>query len=210
MASSPPQQDGAMQDEGMQDEGMRDGAMHGGAGTLWTIGHSTREWADFLALLHEAQIQCLVDVRRFAGSRRNPQYSPIAMAPALQAGGIEYRPMPEFGGRRAPHVDSPNGAWRVVAFRGYADYMASPEFELARSHLMQLARGRRCAVMCAEAVWWRCHRRLIADDFVVRGWQVLHLMAKGRVEPHPLNPDARMVDGVLRYPAAEAGQATLF
>jgi uncharacterized protein (DUF488 family) len=204
-----------MQDEGVQDEGMQDDAtqhegMRADAGTLWTIGHSTREWVDFLALLHEAQIQCLVDVRRFAGSRRNPQYSPIAMAPALQAGGIEYRPMPEFGGRRAPHVDSPNGAWRVAAFRGYADYMASQEFGVARGHLMQLARGRRCAVMCAEAVWWRCHRRLIADDFVARGWQVLHLMSKGRVESHPLNPDARLVDGLLRYPEAEAAQAKLF
>ena len=194
----------------MQDEGMQGDAIRDGAGTLWTIGHSTRPWDDFVALLGAAKIECVVDVRRFAGSRRNPQYSPIAMAPALQAGGIEYRPMPEFGGRRAPHVDSPNGAWRVAAFRGYADYMESPEFELARGHLMQLARARRCAVMCAEAVWWRCHRRLIADDFVARGWRVLHLMTSGRIEPHPLNPDARMVDGVLRYPAAGSGQAVLF
>jgi uncharacterized protein (DUF488 family) len=199
-----------MREEGMQFDATQDESMRAGAGRLWTVGHSTRDWDDFLALLREAQIQCLVDVRRFAGSRRNPQYSPIAMAPALQAGGIEYRPMPEFGGRRTPQLQSPNGAWRVAAFRGYADYMAGPEFELARAHLMQLARARRCAVMCAEAVWWRCHRRLIADDFVARGWQVLHLMTLGRIEPHPLNPDARMVDGVLRYPAAEAGQATLF
>lgn len=180
------------------------------ADTLWTIGHSTRDWDDFVALLREVGIECVVDVRRFAGSRRNPQYSPIAMAPALQAAEIDYLSMPEFGGRRAPHADSPNGAWRVAAFRGYADYMATPEFELAREHLMQLARERRCAVMCAEAVWWRCHRRLIADDFIARGWQVLHLMTKGRVEPHPLNPDAHMVDGVLGYPAADADQATLF
>jgi uncharacterized protein (DUF488 family) len=194
----------------MQDEGMQGDVVHKHAGTLWTIGHSTREWNDFVALLCEAEIESLVDVRRFAGSRRNPQYSPIAMAPALKAAGIGYRPMPEFGGRRAPHADSPNVAWRVAAFRGYADYMASPEFQLAREHLMQLAHERRCAVMCAEAVWWRCHRRLIADDFKARGWQVLHLMTKGRVEPHPLNPDARMVDGVLRYPAADTDQAALF
>jgi len=194
----------------MQVDRIQDEAMHGDAGTLWTIGHSTRAWDDFVALLHEAWIECLVDVRRFAGSRRNPQYSPIAMAPALQAAGIEYRPMPELGGRRAPQVDSPNGAWRVAAFRGYADYMASPGFELARGQLMPLARERRCAVMCAEAVWWRCHRRLIADDFTARGWQVWHLMTKGRAEPHPLHPDARMVDGMLRYPLAEAGQTALF
>lgn len=170
------------------------------AGTLWTIGHSTRPWPDFVALLREAGIACLVDVRRFAGSRRNPQYSPVAMGEALPEAGIEYLPMPEFGGRRAPQPDSPNGAWRVAAFRGYADHMASEEFVHARERLMQLAGARRTAAMCAEAVWWRCHRRLIADDFTARGWRVLHLMTSGRAEPHPLNPAARMIDGVLRYP----------
>ena len=199
-----------VQAEVMQDDVVDNDAISPDADTLWTIGHSTRAWNDFVALLQEARIECLVDVRRFAGSRRNPQYSPIAMAPALQADGIEYRPMPEFGGRREPQVDSPNGAWRVAAFRGYADYMASPEFDLARDYLLQLARRRRAALMCAEAVWWRCHRRLIADDLTARGWQVLHLMTKGRAEPHPLNPDARMVDGVLRYPPLGEGQAALF
>ena len=179
-------------------------------GTLWTIGHSTREWTVFVDMLGEAAIERLVDVRRFAGSRRNPQYSPGAMAPALQAAGIEYLPMPEFGGRRSPQPDSPNGGWRVTAFRGYADYMATPEFERARGLLMQGARDRRCVVMCAEAVWWRCHRRLIADDFVARGWAVLHLMAPGRLQPHVLNPAAMMVDGTLRYPPATAGQEALF
>jgi len=179
-------------------------------GTLWTIGHSTREWDDFVAMLREAGIDCLVDVRRFAGSRRNPQYSPLAMAPALRDAAIDYVPMPEFGGRRLPLPDSPNGAWRVTAFRGYADYMATPEFALARTRLMDLAGARRTSVMCAEAVWWRCHRRLIADDFTARGWQVLHLMASGKVQPHPLNPAARMHDGVLRYPREGDDQAALF
>jgi uncharacterized protein (DUF488 family) len=180
------------------------------SGTLWTIGHSTREWDAFLAMLREAGIACLVDVRRFAGSRRNPQYSPLAMGPALQEAGIEYLPMPEYGGRRAPLAESRNGAWRVAAFRGYADYMATPEFELARARLMPLASARRTSVMCAEAVWWRCHRRLIADDFVARGWQVLHLMAPGKAQEHVLNPAARMVDDVLVYPAAADAQAGLF
>ena len=174
--------------------------MNGPPGTLWTIGHSTRPWEEFIALLQEARIACLVDVRRFAGSRRNPQYSPIAMGEALPEADVEYLPMPEFGGRRAPRPDSPNGAWRVAAFRGYADHMDSEEFVLTRERLMRLAGARRCAVMCAEAVWWRCHRRLIADDFTARGWQVLHLLTPGRAEPHPLNPAARMIDGVLRYP----------
>lgn len=170
------------------------------AGTLWTIGHSTRPWEEFVALLRGSAIACVVDVRRFAGSRRNPQYSPLAMGPALEEAGIAYAPRPEFGGRRTPRPDSPNGAWRVAAFRGYADYMASDEFALARARLVQDAQAQRCAVMCAEAVWWRCHRRLIADDFTARGWQVLHILTAGRVEPHPLNPDARMVDDVLVYP----------
>ncbi len=180
------------------------------AGTLWTIGHSTRAWDEFVQMLQAPAIDCLVDVRRFAGSRRNPQYSPVAMAEALRDVGIKYLPMPELGGRRAPQADSPNGAWRVAAFRGYADYMASPEFALARGHLVQLARDARTAVMCAEAVWWRCHRRLIADDMVARGWEVLHLMAPGKVQAHPLNPAARMVDGTLRYPAEGEGQPGLF
>ena len=178
--------------------------------TLWTIGHSTREWGVFVAMLREAAIDTLVDVRRFAGSRRNPQYSPVAMAPALRDEGIDYLPMPEFGGRRVPLADSPNDAWRVAAFRGYAEYMATPEFELARARLMALAGARQTSVMCAEAVWWRCHRRLIADDFVARGWQVLHLMAPGKVQAHPLNPAARMEGDVLRYPAGGAAQAALF
>lgn len=172
--------------------------------TLWTIGHSTREWSVFVAMLREAGIEVLVDVRRFAGSRRNPQYAGQTMAGSLAAHGIEYRPMPEFGGRRAPQLDSPNGAWRVTGFRGYADYMATEPFVLARERLMQSARASRCAVMCAEAVWWRCHRRLIADDFVARGWQVQHLLAPGKTQPHPLHDDARMVDDVLRYPAPQA------
>jgi uncharacterized protein (DUF488 family) len=172
-------------------------------GTLWTIGHSTRPWEDFLSLLEANAIACVADVRRFAGSRRNPQYSPVDMGPALQAAGIEYLPMPELGGRWTVAPDSGNGAWRVAAFRGYADYMATPEFGLARERLMARAGAARTTVMCAEAVWWRCHRRLIADDFTARGWQVLHIMAPGKTQLHELNPDARMVDGVLRYPPAQ-------
>ena len=143
------------------------------AGTLWTIGHSTRAWEEFVALLQENRIASVADVRRFAGSRRNP----------------------------AP--DSPNGAWRVAAFRGYADYMATPEFAAARERLMAQAHAGRTAVMCAEAVWWRCHRRLIADDFTARGWQVLHIMAPAKTTAHDLNPDARLVDDALRYPPAQ-------
>jgi uncharacterized protein (DUF488 family) len=174
------------------------------AGTLWTIGHSTRPWADFAALLHENGIETLADVRRFAGSRRNPQFSPDAMSPALAEAGIRYWPLPALGGRRDPLPDSPNTAWRLDAFRGYADHMASAEYVRARDTLMETARRERTCVMCAEAVWWRCHRRLIADDVVARGWTVLDILGPGKIEPHAPNPDAVMVDGVLRYPGPQA------
>jgi len=189
---------------------LQDVAMAHPAGTLWTIGHSTRAWEEFAGMLVDAGIEVLADVRRFAGSRRNPQFSPLAMAPALAEAGIEYVPMPELGGRRKPRPDSPNDAWRVAAFRAYADYMAEPEFALARERLMRMARERRVAVMCAEAVWWRCHRRLVSDDFTARGWRVCHLMAPGKSVEHELNADARMIDGVLRYPAPGGGQQSLF
>jgi uncharacterized protein (DUF488 family) len=175
------------------------------AGTLYTIGHSTRAWDDFVALLAENAIACVVDVRRFAGSRRNPQYSPLEMAPALAAAGIAYLPMPEFGGRRKPEPGSPNGAWRVAAFQGYADYMASDEFALARARLVRQAHAARTAVMCAEAVWWRCHRRLIADDFTARGWDVEHVMAPGKLQRHELNPAARLAGDTLVYPTPQPG-----
>ncbi|WP_242107894.1 DUF488 family protein [Luteimonas aquatica] len=178
--------------------------------TLWTIGHSTREWPVFVGMLRDAGIATLADVRRFAGSRRHPQYVATAMQPALYEAGIEYVAMPALGGRRAPVPGSSNGAWRVAAFRGYADYMATADFARARARLVRLAGDTRCAVMCAEALWWQCHRRLIADDFLARGWQVTHLMAPGRSEPHVLHEAARLVDGVLRYPAPGDAQGALF
>ena len=179
-------------------------------GTLWTIGHSTREWEGFVSMLRDAAIEALVDVRRFAGSRRNPQFSGEAMARALPDEGIEYIPMPELGGRRSPRKDSPNTAWRNSSFRGYADYMDTPEFGEARQRLVAIARARRTAVMCAEAMWWQCHRGLIADDFKVHGWDVVHLMAPGRSESHPYTAAARIVDGRLDYASPGDQQAALF
>ena len=173
------------------------------AGTLWTIGHSTRPWAEFEALLRENGIETLADVRRFAGSRRNPQFSPDAMVPALAQAGIRYWPLPALGGRRTVQPGSPNTAWRVDAFRAYADHLANPDYIAAREALMATALRERSCVMCAEALWWRCHRRLIADDFVARGWSVLHLLGPGNVQPHRLNPDAVLVVAVLRYPGAQ-------
>jgi len=174
-------------------------------GTLWTVGHSTRPWAELRAMLDRVGVTCLVDVRRYAGSRRNPQYSPDALRADL---GPAYLALPGLGGRRTPVPGTPNGAWRVEAFRGYADHLASPEYVTAREALVARAQAERCVVMCAEAVWWRCHRRLIADDLTLRGWRVLHLMGEGRQVPHPLHPDARLVDDVVRYPPPEPAPTT--
>ena len=180
--------------------------------TLWTIGHSTREWSVFVAMLREAGIEALADVRRFAGSRRHPQFHGRAMAQALPREGIQYLPMPELGGRRAPRSDSRNTAWRNSGFRGYADYMETPEWQAARDRLMQLAQSRRTAMMCAEALWWQCHRGLVADELKARGWLVIHLQAPGRSQVHPYTAAARIVDCELVYSesAAEIPQAPLF
>lgn len=177
---------------------------------LWTIGHSTRDWDDFVGMLGEAGIRTLADVRRFAGSRRHPQFAGATMAVALPGAGIDYVPLPDLGGRRPPLPDSPNTAWRHAAFRGYADYMATPAYRAAREHLAGLARRAPTAVMCAEALWWQCHRGLIADDFKADGWEVVHLLAPGRSEPHPYTAAARIVDGQLTYAAPEPPQGALF
>lgn len=153
-------------------------------------------------MLQEADIAAVADIRRFAGSRRHPQYAADAMAQALPGLGIDYLPMPALGGRRRPLPDSPNTAWRSDSFRGYADYMQTVGYRDARDRLAALAREKRTAVMCAEAVWWRCHRALVSDDFKARGWEVVHLSALGRSEEHPYTSAAQVVDGKLSYAAA--------
>ncbi|GAB1596262.1 DUF488 domain-containing protein [Lysobacter claricitrinus] len=177
--------------------------------TLWTVGHSTHPWDAFVAILRSAGIEAIADVRRFAGSRRHPQFGGDAMAAALPAAGIDYTAFPDLGGRRTPRRDSPNTAWRNDAFRGYADYMATPEYERARGRLAELAASKRTAVMCAEAVWWQCHRSLISDDFKSRGWTVLHLQPGGRVQEHPYTAAARIEEGRLVY-SVEQVQRGLF
>lgn len=169
------------------------------APTLWTIGHSTRTWEVFVSMLAEAGISSLVDVRRFAGSRRHPQFSGDTMAQTLPTAGIAYLPVPALGGRRTPRPHTVNLAWRNASFRGYADYMESEEYQAATSRLATLAQVQPTAVMCAEALWWQCHRSLIADDFKARGWEVIHLLAPGRSEVHPYTSAARIVAGRLDY-----------
>ena len=151
----------------------------------------------------------LVDVRRYPGSRRHPQFEREALARALEGAGIEYRHEPDLGGHRQPRADSPNTAWRNAAFRGYADHTATPEFQQALARL--LAAPPRTAVMCAEAVPWRCHRQLIADALVARGVDVRHILGPRRVEPHVLHGDARVApDGRVAYPRSPRSQRSLF
>src|SRR3954447_10412927 len=152
---------------------------------MYTIGHSTRPLADFLELLHENEVGRLADIRRYPGSRRYPHFSSESLAHALPEAGIAYVHMPELGGRRKPRPDSPNAAWRNEQFRGYADYMDTDEFRAAIERL--LAFPERTAIMCAEAVPWRCHRNLVADDLLRRGVRVLHILGKGSVQEHSMN-----------------------
>ncbi len=179
-------------------------------GPVFTLGHSTRAAAEVIGMLQEAGVERLVDVRRFPGSRRHPQFGRDALAAALAAAAIEYRHEPDLGGRRQPLPDSPNTAWRVAAFRGYADHMESAEFRAALERLIAGAAERPTAILCAEAVPWRCHRRLIADALVARGLEVVDLLEPGRREAHRLHPDARVLPGGrLVYPAPEPAQAAL-
>lgn len=161
--------------------------------SLYTIGHSTRGIDELLALLGEHGVETLVDVRRFPGSRRHPQFSREAFAASLAAAGIDYVHEPDLGGRRQPRPDSPNTAWRVAAFRGYADHMTSAEFGAAFERLLERAARSRSVILCAEAVPWRCHRRLIADAAVAAGVEVTHILGQGRAERHLLDANAALV-----------------
>ena len=179
--------------------------------TVFTVGHSTRPVEDLIALLQGQGITMLVDVRRFPGSRRHPQFGRDALAGALAARGIGYMHSPGLGGRRPVRPDSPNTAWRDRGFRGYADHMQTREFAEALAELEDLAARETVAIMCAEAVPWRCHRRLISDALVAHGVRVLHILGPGRVEAHVLDPHARVrANGTLVYPAPTDPQPGLF
>lgn len=171
--------------------------------SLWTIGHSNRAAEEFLQLLGSENIAAVADVRRFPGSRRSPHFGSEALSAALRKTGVEYRHFAELGGRRTARAEeSPNSAWRVEAFRAYADYTLTGEFAEALAALTEYALRQRTAIMCAEALPWQCHRRLIADQFVVRRWQVYDIVGLGQVRPHALPEFAKVVDGRLTYPGA--------
>jgi uncharacterized protein (DUF488 family) len=167
---------------------------------IWTIGHSTRTIDEFISLLTENGVKLLADVRAWPGSKRYPQFNKDALAEPLSAHGIHYEHFPELGGKRKSKPDSRNAAWRNASFRGYADYMETEQFQKAIERLLDVAaKAGPTAIMCAEAVWWRCHRSLIADYLKARGVEVQHILGANKVEPHPYTSAARIVDGQLSY-----------
>jgi uncharacterized protein (DUF488 family) len=171
---------------------------------VWTIGHSTRRIEDFIAALEANGIKLLADVRSLPGSKRYPQFNKEALADSLGKADIHYEHFPELGGRRKPKKDSRNTAWRNASFRGYADYMETEKFRKGVHRLLDQA-SETCptAIMCAEAVWWRCHRALISDYLKSRGAEVIHIVDKKKTEPHPFTSAARIVNGELNYHSDE-------
>jgi len=167
-----------------------------------TVGHSTRSLAELVALLRAHGVRAVADVRRFPASRRHPHLAAAPLAAALVEAGLLYRHLPALGGRRRPRPDSPHTAWRQPGFRGYADHMETAEFAAGLAALVELAATRPpVALLCAEAAWWRCHRRLIADALVVRGEPVAHLLDPRRRALHRLPAFARVTGGRLLYAA---------
>jgi uncharacterized protein (DUF488 family) len=170
--------------------------------TIYTIGHSTRSIEQFLELLGAHGIEELVDVRTVPKSRHNPQFGQEELAASLKQAGIGYTHLGKLGGLRHSRKDSVNLGWQNLSFRGYADYMATPEFQEGLDELKAIAEKKRVAIMCAEAVPWRCHRSLIADALTTQGWQVLHIQSRRTASPHELTPFLKVQDGKLTYPAS--------
>jgi uncharacterized protein (DUF488 family) len=170
---------------------------------VYTIGHSTREADELSALLREQDVKLLADIRRYPGSKRYPHFASDAMAHWLPENVINYIHMPELGGRRKPLPGSRNTGWRNDQFRAYADYMATDEFRDAIETLLTFAKQQRVAIMCAEAVPWRCHRNLVADELTRRGIEVRHIIGAGSVKVHAMNPLAQIEGDHLVYPGEQ-------
>jgi uncharacterized protein (DUF488 family) len=170
---------------------------------IWTIGHSTHSIREFLSLLGAHQVQAVADVRRFPASRRHPQFNEAVFRGSLAQAKIGYRWFEALGGRRMPSPDSVNTAWRNASFRGYADYMETEEFAAAFSALLKFGTRQRTAVMCAESVWWSCHRALISDALTFRGIEVVHILDETQSKVHPYTSAASIIDGRLSYEAPD-------
>jgi uncharacterized protein (DUF488 family) len=177
------------------------------AAELWTVGHSTKPIDEFVALLNSHGVARLVDVRTVPRSRHNPQYDTRALAKHLTKAGLGYAHHPELGGLRKPLKDSINTGWRNTSFRGYADYMQTEEFRAALQRLMDGSGDTPTAIMCAEAVPWRCHRSLIADALASRGWTVRHIMSKTKADRHRVTPFALVEQDRITYPPQGASEA---
>ena len=171
-------------------------------GVVFTVGHSTRSFEELVELLRAHGVERLVDVRTIPRSRRNPQFNRDTLGQALRNRRIAYRHMQELGGLRRTHADSVNTGWRNTSFRGYADYMQTEEFREALDRLIGLAEEKKTAIMCAEAVPWRCHRSLVADALIVRGYEVRDIMSGKSAKPRMLNPMARVEGSRITYPSA--------
>ena len=166
---------------------------------VWTIGHSTHTLDEFVAMLHSFEIDIVVDVRSYPGSRKFPQFNKETLEVSLPENGIEYIHLRKLGGRRKVDPESKNTSWRHAAFRGYADYMETDSFAEGMEELITIALQQRVAYMCSEAVWWRCHRSMISDYLKASGWDVQHIMAVDKASEHPYTQPARIVDGELTY-----------
>jgi uncharacterized protein (DUF488 family) len=167
---------------------------------IFTVGHSTRSIEDFVRLLRAHRVELLIDIRAVPRSRTNPQFNRDGLPESLKAAAIEYLHMHELGGLRHPRADSPNSAWRNDSFRGYADYMQTPEFAAAIDRLIELGGRKQTAIMCAEAVPWRCHRSLVADALTARGIAVEDIMSAERRQAHKVTPFARVEGSRVWYP----------
>ena len=169
---------------------------------IWTIGHSTHPFEEFVAMLKSFEIELIADIRSFPGSRRYPHFNKEILENSLPLNGIEYVHLKDLGGRRKTNIDSHNSGWRVAAFRGYADYMETEMFTNAIEELEFLGSKNLVAFMCAEAVWWRCHRSLVSDFQKHNEWTVIHIMGIGKGEEHPYTSPARIVSNQLVYSKA--------
>jgi len=166
---------------------------------IWTIGHSTRTFDEFMALLKSFQIEVVADIRSFPGSRRFPQFNKETLEITLPQNDLRYIHIKNLGGRRKVKPNSKNTSWRHPAFRGYADFMETEVFKEGISKLEQIASKERTVYMCSEAVWWRCHRSMVSDYLKAHGWKVMHIMGVGKAQEHPYTQPARIVNGELSY-----------
>jgi uncharacterized protein (DUF488 family) len=167
--------------------------------TIYTIGHSTRSIEELHELLDSFKIALLADIRHYPGSRKYPHFNKENLEQYFPGHGIDYRHLIDLGGRRRPKKDTKNTAWRVEAFRGYADYMETREFKLAVTELEKMAKKKNTAYMCSEAVWWSCHRALVSDYLKAKGWTVLHIMQHDKAAEHPYTAPAKVTEGKLSY-----------